>query len=101
MNRTHLEHTIIALVIQLALWPVLGPWGAGATACAVFLGREIAQHEYKLALARGWVWGQRKPVAWHEGLWHGWSRDSILDVLTPIVVCTAVASLPFLAGVWI
>lgn len=98
MNRTHLEHTIIALVIQLALWPVLGPWGAGATACALFLGREIAQHEYKLALARGWEWGQRKPVAWHEGLTSGWSKDSLFDTGLPALACGLAA---LIGGFWL
>ncbi|RTR01930.1 hypothetical protein [Halomonas nitroreducens] len=83
MNRTHLEHTVIALVIQLALWPLLGPWGAGFTACAVFLGREIAQHE-----AKG---GGAKAVPWYYGAIRHWSRDSILDVVLPAAVCAALA----------
>lgn len=98
MNRTHLEHTIIALVTQLALWPVLGPWGAGSTACALFLGREIAQHEYKLALARGWERGQKKPVRWFEGLIKGWSIDSVLDVAIPALVCGLAA---LIGGFWL
>lgn len=91
MNRTHLEHTIIALVAQFALWSVFGPWGAGAVAIAPLVGREIAQHEYKLALARGWEWGQKKPVRWFEGLIKGWSIDSVLDVAIPALVCGVVA----------
>lgn len=91
MNRTHLEHAIIALVIQLALWPLFGPWAAAAVACAVFLGREIAQHEYRLAIWRGWKWGGPKPVRWHEGLWRGWTRDSVFDLLAPLVVCLLAA----------
>jgi hypothetical protein len=91
MNRTHLEHAIIALVIQLALWPLFGPWASAAVACAVFLGREIAQHEYRLAVFRGWKWGGPKPVRWHEGFWRGWTPDSVLDVLSPLLACWLIA----------
>lgn len=87
MNRSHLEHIVIALAIQAALLTLLGSWGAGAVAIALMLGREVAQHEYRLALTRGWEWGQRKPVAWHEGVWRGWSWDSALDVLLPTLAC--------------
>lgn len=98
MNRTHLEHSVIALAIQLALWPVLGPWGAGFTACALFLGREIAQHEYKLAREMGWEWGQDKPGALYLAFFEGWSKDSILDVALPALACGLVA----LAGeIWL
>lgn len=92
MNRTHLEHAAIAALIQLALWPVLGPIAAGIVPVAVFLGREIAQHEYRLAIQRGWSWGRPMPVRWYEGLTSGWGRDSILDVFTPAAVCAAIAT---------
>lgn len=98
MNRTHLEHTVIAVLIQLALWPVFGLVIGGLTACAVFLGREIAQHEYKLALSRGWVWGQKKPVHWFEGLLKGWSKDSVLDIALPVLACGLAA---LIGGVWL
>jgi len=50
------------------------------------MGREIAQHEYKLAITRGWL-GEVKPVKWYEGLIKGWSRDSLLDVIVPTLTC--------------
>lgn len=93
MNSTHLEHIVIAWAIQFVLWPLFGPWAAGAVAVAVFLGREIAQHEYALALERGWSWGQEPPVGWYEGLLHGWTLDSTLDVLAPTVGCALLALL--------
>jgi len=40
-NRTHLEHTVIALVIQ------------GALATAVFFAREYAQVEYRIRARTG------------------------------------------------
>lgn len=91
MNRTHLEHALIALLIQFALYPFIGLWAAGAIAVALFLGREIAQNEYRLANSRGWQWGQVPPVKWHEGAWRAWTLDSVLDVLSPLLVCAAAA----------
>lgn len=88
-----LEHAVIALVIQLMLIYWLGAWGAGTVAVAIFLGREIAQNEYKLALIRGWEWGDTPPVKWNEGLTTGWSADGLLDVLLPAFVCAVVAML--------
>jgi len=64
----------------------------GVVACAVFLGREIAQHEYRLALKRGWVYGRPKPVRWYEGTTTGWTVDSVLDVVAPAAACLAVYS---------
>ena len=98
INRTHAEHTAVAVVIQLALWPLLGLLAGGVVAIALLLGREIAQHEYKLALDRDWQYGQRKPVAWHEGVTRGWSVDSVLDVVVPGLACL-VTYLAFL--VWL
>jgi len=93
LNKTHIEHALIAVFIQFLIWPFLGALAGGCFAAAVFLGREIAQHEYKLATSRGWVYGQPLPVKWHEGVTTGWSTDSVLDVLFPFMACTA---FPFL-----
>lgn len=93
MIESSLEHVVIAVVIQLILIYWLGAWGAGAVAVAIFLGREIAQNEYKLALIRGWEWGETPPVKWHEGLTTGWGVDGLLDVLLPAVACAVVAML--------
>ena len=43
------------------------------------------------AIWRGWKWGGPKPVHWHEGLWRGWTRDSVFDLLAPLVVCLLAA----------
>ncbi len=92
MNVTHLEHVVIALCIQLALLPFFTPRAAGAIAITLFLGREIAQHEYKLGIQRGWEWGETLPVGMFEGVWRGWTLDSALDVLLPALVCILVAT---------
>lgn len=91
MNRTHIEHALIAILIQFALYPLIGLWTAGAIAVTLFLGREIAQNEYRIAQGRDWQWGETPPVKWHEGLWRGWTHDSVLDLLAPLFVCLLAA----------
>ncbi|ASK18989.1 MULTISPECIES: hypothetical protein [unclassified Halomonas] len=91
MNITHLEHVFIALLIQMALLPFANARVTGAIAVALLLGREIAQHEYRLAVQRGWEWGQTLPVGIFEGVWRGWTLDSVLDVVLPALACTVVA----------
>ncbi|WP_251976761.1 hypothetical protein [Salinicola avicenniae] len=83
MNITHLEHAVIGMFIQTLLWPVTGRWVAGALVVAVFLGREIAQHEM--------AGGGANQVDYFYGMFHHWSMDSILDILTPIFACTLLA----------
>lgn len=91
MNMTHLEHVFVALLIQIALLPVANARVTGAIAVAILLGREIAQHEYKLGIQRGWEWGETLPIGMFEGVWRGWTLDSVLDVLFPALACTVVA----------
>ncbi len=90
INKTHIEHLIIAISIQLTLSLFFGFLASGVIAIAILLGREIAQHEYKLALSRNWVYGQTMPVKWHEGMTTGWSIDSILDIVIPMIGCLIV-----------
>lgn len=91
MDATLVEHFVIAIAIQLGLSPLIGMVSAGWVSCAIFLGREIAQHEYHLGIDRGWEWGHKLPVKWYEGLIHHWSLDSVLDVLAPVLACSLVA----------
>lgn len=91
MNKSHLEHAIAAAAIQAAFLWVIGPWASGAVAVAIFLGREIAQNEYGVAVSRGWKYGEKPPVKWYEGLTKGWDTDAILDVATPALVCSGAA----------
>ncbi|MEC8918757.1 MAG: hypothetical protein VX796_14240, partial [Pseudomonadota bacterium] len=83
MNITHLEHAIIAAGIQCLLWPFVGRWVGGSLIVAVFLGREIAQHEY--------AGGGPNSVGHFYGLLHHWSPDSVFDVLSPAVACAVLA----------
>ncbi|WP_275286923.1 hypothetical protein [Halomonas elongata] len=96
MNQSHLAHAIIAVLITVTIWAVMtrldlpaGEILGAAVAIALYLGREITQHEYKLGIQRGWQWGQTLPVRWWEGLLRGWSKDSALDLIAPAVACLA------------
>lgn len=91
MKRSYIEHALIALLLQFALWPFVGMWVGGTVAVAIFLGREIAQNEYRVANRRGWAWGQVPPVEWHEGVWRGWTEKSLFDVLSPLAACLLLA----------
>ncbi|WP_235041884.1 hypothetical protein [Vreelandella profundi] len=91
MNITHLEHVIIALLIQCALLWLVSARVGGSIAIALLLGREIAQHEYRLGIQRGWEWGETLPVGMFEGVWRGWTLDSALDVLLPAAACAVLA----------
>lgn len=91
MDITHLEHVIIALIIQLSLLPFASARVAGVIPVAILLGREIAQHEYRLGIQRGWEWGETLPVGMFEGVWRGWTLDSVLDVLLPALACELLA----------
>ena len=91
MNRTHLEHTMIALAAQLLLMPFIGAWHAGALAVAVFFGREIAQHEVKALQLQQYSSLNLGTLPWWIGLVYGWNRDSVLDVAMPALLCAALA----------
>lgn len=92
MNRSYIEHALIAVLIQFALWPFLeSMWVTGGVAVAIFLGREIAQNEYRVAHRRGWKWGQVLPTNWYEGAWRGWTKKSAFDVLSPLAACFLLA----------
>lgn len=83
LNKTHLEHSLIALIIQIVGSALVNPWWSGSVAVTVFLGREIAQHEYK--------GGGPNEVSPLYGVFNHWSTDSILDVLCPVVCCLSFA----------
>ncbi|WP_024952003.1 hypothetical protein [Cobetia crustatorum] len=87
-----LQHGVIALMIQLMLWPLFGLWSAGGIAVALFLGREIAQHEYKGS--------GPKIVAWDYGLLHHWTLDSCLDIALPFLFCLCLALAVWAARHW-
>ena len=93
MNRTHLEHLFIALIIQgffvggfYLLGLQHGAWFGAIFVTALFLGREHAQREYKI--------GDPSKLVGYEALdiWR-WPLDAKLDLLIPTIVVFLVAIL--------
>lgn len=87
MNRTNYAHGAYALLIQFLGTLLSGnAWIGAALAIGFFIGREHAQQEYKYAK-------DVTTLKWYAGF-TGWSKDKLLDVVTPVVaVCIA-------GGVW-
>lgn len=93
MNKTHIEHLIIALIIQgffIGAFYLLGlqdgTWFGAVFVTALFVGREHAQREYKI--------GDPSKLKGHEALdiWR-WSLDAKLDLLIPTAAVSLVAVL--------
>lgn len=93
MNYTHLEHVVIAVVVQFVIVIFTGDWWIGAALGAgIFIGREHAQAEERYIAGTGVT----RDVALVEldclhPRW--WSVDSILDLVAPAVAVCAVALL--------
>lgn len=89
-NATHLEHVVIALLIQGAFILVFhlmkrpsGEWFGWFFVLALFLGREHAQREYKI--------GDPGKLSGYEALdFWAWSSDALLDLLLPVVAASLV-----------
>ncbi|WP_137680639.1 hypothetical protein [Aurantiacibacter suaedae] len=80
------EHTIIALIIQISIGLLTRNWWAGALlACGYFIGRELAQAEYRwieqfgagLRANAPW-WAAFDPKVWTKA-------DQVADVVGPIL----------------
>lgn len=84
MNRSQLEHTILAVWLQAIPGVIWGDWIIGAVlAAGFFWSREHTQNEYKWIQANG---GKRTPIAPLMALdIRKWSKDSILDAVVPTV----------------
>lgn len=95
MNRSHIEHTIVAVWLQCIPGFLWNDWVTGAVlAAGIFWSREHAQAEYKWIQANG---GVRANTKWPEfGALQPklWSTDSILDFVAPAlcVVLMAIAA---------
>lgn len=89
---TYFEHALFALVIQAIAARLTGNWWIGAAlASAYFLGREVAQAEYRwiehfgggLRANMPW-WGPFDPRVWTK-------LDQWIDWIAPIVVTVSMA----------
>lgn len=98
MNRTNLEHAVVALLIMAAfqvafvfLGLPIGNWVGAVAGAFFFLGREYTQAERAIAKARGVT---ILSLRWYTALdFRLWSRDAKLDLVCPVAACLAAALL--------
>jgi hypothetical protein len=86
------EHALIAVAVQAVIGLATGNWWAGAAlASSYFLGREIAQAEYRWIEQFGE--GLRANMPWHavfdRRVWQ--TNDQIADWLGPITATITIA----------
>lgn len=92
MNQTHIEHLLVALILQAIPGAFFGDWITGGVfAVGIFLGREHAQREYKI--------GDPSKLVGYEALdfWR-WSRDAQIDLLLPVAGVIGLAMLASYLG---
>ena len=87
-----LEHTLAALGFMAFVgWLTKKWWAAAALPSGYFIGREVAQAEYRWIEKFGG--GLRENMPWHAAfdlrVWE--TSDQIADWLGPIAVCSAIA----------
>lgn len=89
MNITNLSHAILAILTQafftilLAFFnvpPLYGTVIGGVFSTGFYFGREVAQHERKVGTPPWWSGFKIKD----------WSKDAVLDFVTPTIACTLV-----------
>ena len=84
MNRTNFEHAGYALLMQMALWPFVGPVAGGLFAIGFFLGREHSQREEIIS-----PHNRDNPFPAFK-IWE-WEQDEQLDLLFPVIAVLSVA----------
>ena len=89
-----IEHALVALMFQIIVWLVTRNWWAGALlACGYFVGRELAQAEYR------WIEdfgnGLRANAPWWAAFdLRVWTKsDHFADIIGPIISTCALALL--------
>ena len=90
MNISNFIHAGYAVLIQVIVWLLSGDWFAGAMlGIGFFAGREHSQAEYRSI--EKFYGGKRANMPWYGGFEpRAWDLDSVLDLLFPIIACTAV-----------
>lgn len=88
-----MNHTLIALCIQLAIALPTDNWWAGAAAGAFyFIGREIAQAEYRNIESN--YHGKRANMPWLGGFERrAWTLKGVLDWVLPTAVVCLIAAI--------
>lgn len=89
-----IEHALVAVAVQAAIGLTTRNWWLGAAlACGYFIGREIAQAEYRWIEALGG--GLRSNLPWWGAFdVRVWPRaDQLADVAGPVAATTTVGLL--------
>lgn len=90
----YVEHALLALLAQIAIGRLTGNWWAGAAlASGYFIGRELAQAEYRWIETFGsglranmpW-WGPFDPRVWR-------TVDQVADWVAPLIMTSMLAML--------
>lgn len=94
MDFSLFEHALVAAVVQILIGLPTGKWwAAGALPTGYFIGREMAQAEYRWIEQLGT--GLRADMPWHAAfdprVWQ--TADQTADWLGPIIVTTLIALL--------
>lgn len=86
-------HAVLAVMLQVLLGMLTGRWRMAAVASSTFfIGREIAQAEYRWIAAYGA--GKRANMPWWGGLDPAaWTAKSVIDVALPVFATAVIASL--------
>ena len=89
MNKSHLVHGLIALVMSLAVGFSTDNWfHALFLVFGIFWSREHSQAQMHIASDTG---RKLKDVKWHEGGdMTKWSSDALLDFFVPMIVSSVV-----------
>lgn len=86
-----IEHAVYATLTQTIVALLTHDWWTGAAAGAwFFIGRELAQAEYRWVEQYGGH--KRANLPWYGSLdWRVWTLDSMLDWIVPCLAVVAVA----------
>jgi hypothetical protein len=87
-----LEHALIALAVQVAIGLSTRNWWAGGLlACGYFIGRELAQAEYRWIEQFGDGLRANAPwwAAFDNRVWT--TADQYADVFGPLLACSTLA----------
>lgn len=87
MDKTPIEHALIAVAVQVASGLWLDDWVAGAVlACVWFIAREHTQAEYRWIAKFGGGKRANLPVmGWADK--RVWNLGSVLDFAVPVAAC--------------
>ncbi len=84
MNKTSINHGLVAGIITLVMSPI-NPYFGAVFIIGFYLGREHAQVEYK-----HFKYGTKNTLKPWQGF-QGWSQDNLLDFIVPTVTALVVA----------